>query len=76
LLARPGAVPSIDRQNSDAARPFEPNKEASFSRDIWNAMTPSERSAAIYRELRALDAQSVKEAKYAPLEQLTPSDGR
>jgi hypothetical protein len=37
--------------------------EASYSRDIWNAMTASERSAAIYRELRVLDAQSVEQAK-------------
>ena len=36
--------------------------EASCSREIWHAMTASERSAAIYRELRALDAESAKDA--------------
>jgi hypothetical protein len=32
--------------------------EASYPRETWQMMTAGERSAAIYRELRALDAQS------------------
>ena len=35
--------------------------EASYSHDVWQMMTASERSAAIYSELRILDAQSVKD---------------
>jgi len=35
--------------------------EASYSREVWQMMTASERSAAIYRELRALDAQAVRD---------------
>jgi hypothetical protein len=50
--------------------------EASYSRDIWNAMTPRERCAAIYHELRALDAQSAKSAKYTPLERPRRSGGQ
>lgn len=40
--------------------------EASYSRETWHALTACERSAAIYRELRALDAQSVNEGSYTP----------
>jgi hypothetical protein len=40
--------------------------EASYSPEAWQTMTASERSAAIYRELRALDAQSVKDGGYVP----------
>ena len=32
--------------------------EASYSRETWQKMTASERSAAIYREMQTLDAQS------------------
>jgi hypothetical protein len=39
--------------------------EASYPREIWQAMTASERSAAIYRELQAL-AQSAKDGSYVP----------
>ena len=34
--------------------------EAGYAPEIWQSMSANERSAAIYRELRALDAQSVK----------------
>jgi hypothetical protein len=40
--------------------------EASYSREIWQMMTASERSAAIYRELQALDAQSKNDGSYIP----------
>jgi hypothetical protein len=48
--------------------------EASCSREIWVTMSASERSAAIYRELRALDAQSIKDGKYVPLPPLRRQD--
>jgi hypothetical protein len=41
--------------------------EASYSRETWEALTASERSAAFYRELQALDAQSVRDGSYVPL---------
>jgi len=31
-----------------------------YSADVWLTLSPSERAAAIYRELRKLDADSVK----------------
>jgi len=40
--------------------------EASYSRETWQTLTATERSAAIYRELRALDAQSAKGRSYVP----------
>jgi hypothetical protein len=40
--------------------------EASYAAEIWQLMAASERSAAIYRELRALDAQSVNDRNSAP----------
>jgi hypothetical protein len=44
--------------------------EASYSREAWQMMTASERSAAIYRELQALDAQSAKDGSYIPTRSL------
>ena len=41
--------------------------EASHSREIWESLTASERSNAFYRELRALDAQSISDGNYVPL---------
>jgi hypothetical protein len=38
--------------------------EASYSREVWAAMSASERSAAIYRELRALKARAGKGGTY------------
>jgi hypothetical protein len=35
--------------------------EASYTQQVWQMMTAREHSAAIYRELRALDAQAVKD---------------
>jgi hypothetical protein len=35
--------------------------EASYAPEIWQSMRPSDRSAAVYRELRALDAESLKD---------------
>ena len=40
--------------------------EAAYSREIWQMMTTSERSAAIYRELQALDAESNNDGSYIP----------
>ena len=40
--------------------------EASYPRETWQMMSASERSAAIYRELRALDAQSVIDGSDVP----------
>jgi hypothetical protein len=50
--------------------------EASYSREAWQRMTASERSAAIYRELRELDAQSVKDGNYVPPPPLRHRVGR
>jgi hypothetical protein len=50
--------------------------EASYPREIWQAMSPSERSAAIYRELQALDAQSAKDGSYIPTRSLLRRDRR
>lgn len=50
--------------------------EASYSREAWQGMTASERSAAIYRELRALDAQSFKDGGYIPQPPLPRRVGR
>jgi hypothetical protein len=36
--------------------------------DVWFLLTPSQRAAAIYRELRKLDAESVKEQRRPPAE--------
>jgi hypothetical protein len=33
---------------------------ASYPADVWLSLSATERSAAIYRELRKLDAESVK----------------
>ena len=41
--------------------------EAFYSRETWEALTASERSTAFYRELRAVDAQSIKDGNYVPL---------
>jgi hypothetical protein len=41
--------------------------QASYSRETWEALTASERSTAFYRELRAVDAQSIKDGNYVPL---------
>lgn len=44
--------------------------EACYSQQVWQMLTAYERSAAIYRELRALDAQAVKDGSFmgaAPL---------
>jgi hypothetical protein len=35
--------------------------EESYSPEVWQAMTASERSAAIYRELQAMEARSINE---------------
>jgi hypothetical protein len=40
--------------------------KASCSEDTWLLLTPSERSAAICRELQALEAQAVKDGSSAP----------
>ena len=40
--------------------------EASYPREVWQAMTASERSAAIYRELRAMEAESINDGSYIP----------
>ena len=40
--------------------------EASHSRETLESLTASERSNAFYRELRALDAQSIKDGNYVP----------
>jgi len=40
--------------------------EASYPRETWQMMTASERSAAIYREMKALDAQSVIDGSDVP----------
>ena len=50
--------------------------EASYSREAWQEMTASERSTAIYRELRALDTQSFKDASYIPQPSLPRRVGR
>jgi hypothetical protein len=47
--------------------------EASYAPEIWQTMSASERSAAMYRELRALDAQSIKDGNYVPLPRLRRS---
>jgi hypothetical protein len=39
---------------------------ASHPADVWSRMSASERSAAIYRELRKLDAESVKGSEPTP----------
>ena len=44
--------------------------EASYPREIWQAMTASERSAAIYRELQAMEAQSINDGSYIPTRSL------
>jgi hypothetical protein len=36
---------------------------ASYATEVWTTLSPSERAAAIYRELRKLDAESVSEPK-------------
>lgn len=41
--------------------------EASYSRETWQTMTPSERSAAIYRALRTLDTELITERTRVPL---------
>jgi hypothetical protein len=38
--------------------------------DAWFLLRPSQRAAAIYRELRKLDAESVKEQRRPPAERL------
>jgi acyl-CoA reductase-like NAD-dependent aldehyde dehydrogenase len=40
--------------------------EASYSCEAWEAMTASERSAAIYRELQAMEVQSIDDGSYMP----------
>jgi acyl-CoA reductase-like NAD-dependent aldehyde dehydrogenase len=40
--------------------------EASYSREAWEAMTASERSAAIYRELQAMEARLIDDGSYIP----------
>jgi hypothetical protein len=50
--------------------------EASYSRETWQEMTASERSAAIYRELQALDARSVNDGSYIPTRSLRRRVGR
>ncbi len=39
---------------------------ASYSHEAWQAMTASERSAAIYRELQAMEARSINDGSYIP----------
>jgi hypothetical protein len=39
---------------------------ASYPADVWSKMTASEQSAAIYRELRKLDEESIKGPKPTP----------
>jgi len=50
--------------------------EASYSREAWQMMTARERSAAIYRELRTLDAQAAKNGSYIPTRSLRQSASR
>jgi hypothetical protein len=38
----------------------------SYLDEVWRTLSPSERSAAIYRELRKLDAESIKGPKPTP----------
>jgi hypothetical protein len=40
--------------------------EASYSSEAWEEMTASERSAAIYRELQAMEARSINDGSYIP----------
>ena len=50
--------------------------EESYSREAWQAMTASERSAAIYRELQAMDARSINDGSYIPTRSLRRRTGR
>lgn len=38
---------------------------SSYPTDVWSILSPSERAAAIYRELRKLDAESASESVQA-----------
>jgi hypothetical protein len=49
---------SSDRFQVAAAR-----ATASFPANVWSSLSPAEQSAAIYRELRKLDVESVKGSK-------------
>jgi hypothetical protein len=40
--------------------------KSSYSPDAWLLLTPSERSAAICRELQVLEAQAVKDGSSTP----------
>ena len=40
--------------------------KSSHSEDAWSLLTPSERSAAIVRELQVLEAQAIKDGSPAP----------
>jgi hypothetical protein len=36
---------------------------SSYPTEVWSTLSPSERTAAIYRELRKLDAESARESE-------------
>jgi hypothetical protein len=38
---------------------------SSYPTEVWSTPSPSERTAAIYRELRKLDAESASESEQA-----------
>jgi hypothetical protein len=49
---------------------------SSYPTDLWFTLSPSERAAAIYRELRKLDAEPASESGLEPSEQAeAPSPG-
>jgi hypothetical protein len=49
-----------DRFQTAAAR-----AASSYPMEVWSTLSPSERAAAIYRELRKLDAESASESEQA-----------
>jgi hypothetical protein len=47
---------------------------SSYPTEVWFTISQSERAAAIYRELRKLDAESVGEQRRPPAERPTEED--
>ena len=47
---------------------------SSYPTEVWLTLSPSERASAIYRELRKLDAESVREQRRPPPERPTEED--
>ena len=45
---------------------------SSYSTEVWFTLSPSERAAAIYRELRKLDAEPASESEQAELPSAVP----